>query len=257
MEVLVRSNFLFNNKGFRDKLLKALQYTSKALVELQTSALAPWPSLFPPLKALSSHISNARRLYRFGQWFKSVEGLLKLLQGDLSKLSPFAFAKQLLTHCCGFWTDLFDALSFVQLLLNRNRDAADYWGGFFYVLQLAVGALDQIELLLQAQRQILAIRKKLREAKKVDPPPPVTNEKRVLPAEAAQDSSSPETLKKQLSDLNLQKNEAILDLSRRAFDAMPPMKNLTNYFADKNLTTSTFGAIGGFIGTYQAVWSTK
>jgi len=260
MDVLIRSNYLLNNKTFRDKLLKALQYSAKSIIELQKNVLGNVPGLFPPLKALASHISTARRLYRFGQWFKSIEGILKLLQSDLSKLTPLSFIRQLLNYFFGFWTDFFDALWYVQLVLDKPRQASDYWGGFFYVLQLAIGAIDQIELLLHCTRQILALRKRLVQPKKDDSIRPEDRQSsRGSPSadEKGPVEGSALDMRAQLSELAVQRNDIILDLFRRVFDAMPPMKNLTTFFADKNLTTSAIGAVGGIIGMYQAIWTTK
>lgn len=62
MDVLARSNVLLQNKAFRDKVLKAVQYLCKVCVELPAF---PLTDALPSLKTLASHISSARRLYRF------------------------------------------------------------------------------------------------------------------------------------------------------------------------------------------------
>jgi len=222
-----------------------------------------------PLKVLAGHISAARRLYRFGQFFRGFESFIKAVS-DTTKPIP-QMMKAVFLGFASFWTDVFDSLSYYQMVAAGDRTFADYWSAFFYLSQLAVGAWDQLWAFYTNLNRVTEVKAQLKALRSAGIPSPSSSPV-VAPADPANKSNStngnssppekkgPKTeveLKAELAALSWKRFEIVLDLIRRIGDGLTAMKALSVFFSDKNFTVAFGGAIGGLIGTWQTAQSIK
>jgi len=145
----------------RDKVYKTCQYGARlAWWILQTKGADT--KLLSKLSGLDSSFSDARRVFKLGNFCKEIKDLVKepFLQGNKTFLYTFRFFSTL----CSVLGELMDVMIYASKIkaININRGRWEWWRSTLLMVNLLYAFTDQIILM----KQTLEHRKHLLEEKK-------------------------------------------------------------------------------------------
>jgi len=155
MQTLIAINNGEQSKSFRDKVAKTMQYLSKMLAELSKNDehKKSWT-------LLASHISIARRIYRWGQVSGSIELIIELLNNKL--VTPAEFLKRAILYLASFLSQSFDMICLIHMVRFKKEavENAGYWSQFFYFVVCCIEFMDSFVPLMDGIKELIRLSRK-------------------------------------------------------------------------------------------------